>query len=276
MEKYTAVVVSNRTVATFITELVLKLDSKADFTFQAGDHVSFYIPKYRFRFKDFNVTLNFQDIWEKHGFFDLESVVDKPTHRIYSLANPPSEKLLVFNVRIAIPPQGTTSVPSGRGSSYVFGLKPGDSVVFNGPIVNPMIVSEDKELCFIGGGSGMAPLRSQIMDLLISKNSKQKISYWYGARAVADIFYKSDFKKLEEKFKNFSFKIALSEPESKDNWNGPTGFIHQVLFDNYLSLHDDPTNIDYYLCGPPPMIDAIIKMLESMKVQTNNIFYDKF
>jgi len=193
------------------------------------------------------------------------------------LANPPSEKgILKFTVRIATPPPGKTDIPPGIGSSYVFNLKPGDKLTLSGPYGEFFVKDTKRELCFIGGGAGMAPMRSQIRNQLLDIKTERRITFWYGARSKAEMFYDEEFKELEDNHANFSYHAALSDPQPEDNWDGMKGFIHQCLYDHYLKKHKDPTEIEYYLCGPPPMLDAILKMLDGLGVEPEMIAYDKF
>jgi len=201
----------------------------------------------------------------------------KPGFRAYSLANPPHDnERLMLNVRIATPPPGTQGIPPGFGSSYVFGLKPGDKVTVSGPYGDFMARNTQNEMCFIGGGAGMAPLRSHILHQLDGIDSGRRISFWYGARSKKEMFYDEDLKDLDQRFDNFSYHIALSSPDEGDNWTGLTGFIHSHLCSEYLCSHEDPTEIEYYLCGPPPMIDAVIDSLYELGVEDDMIYFDKF
>ena len=207
----------------------------------------------------------------------LKSKSDTPANRAYSLANPPIETdLLKFTIRIATPPPGVEAAPPGVGSSYVFNLKPGDRVTISGPYGDFFAKKTEREMCFLGGGAGMAPLRSHIRQQLLAKNTQRRITFWYGARSRQEMFYDEEFKELEERFPNFTYHVALSDPQPEDNWEGPVGFIHQVADDLYLSPHEDPTEIEYYLCGPPPMVAAVEKMLYDLGVEPEMIAYDKF
>lgn len=275
IKKVNATVVSNNNVATFIKELVLKPEVPIDF--KAGAYMQIDVPEYDIRFKDFHIESKYISEWKKYNLLALAAQGIKPGFRAYSLANPPHEaNILKFNIRIATPPPGTEGIPPGFGSSYVFGLKPGDSVSVSGPYGDFMARESDYEMCFVGGGAGMAPLRSHILNQLDGMNTHRKISFWYGARSKREMFYDEDFKDLENRYHNFSYHVALSDPEQNDNWSGPTGFIHTHLHDAYLNDHEDPTEIEYYLCGPPPMIDAVIKTLHDLGVEDDMIFYDKF
>lgn len=275
IKKVSATVLSNNNVATFIKELVLKPDSPIDF--KAGAYMQIDVPEYDLAFKDFQIESKYISEWKKYNLLELASKGIKPGFRAYSLANPPHEKnMLKFNIRIATPPPGTEGIPPGFGSSYVFSLKPGDKVTVSGPYGDFMARETENEMCFIGGGAGMAPLRSHILHQLDGIQSSRTISFWYGARSKKEMFYDEDFNDLEQRYTNFSYHVALSDPEKEDNWTGPTGFIHTHLYESYLNDHEDPTEIEYYLCGPPPMIDAVIRTLYDLGVEDDMIYYDKF
>lgn len=275
VKKVEAEVISNKNVATFIKELVLH--PSAPFDFKAGAYMQIDVPEYEVNFKDFHIASKYVSEWKKYNLLDLTSKGITPGFRAYSLANPPHDKgILMFNVRIATPPPGTEGIPPGFGSSYVFGLEPGDRVMVSGPYGEFMARDTGREMCFVGGGAGMAPLRSHILHQLDGINSGRRISFWYGARSKREMFYDEDFRELVEKYPNFSYHVALSQPDADDDWTGPTGFINAYLVDEYLSTHDDPAEIEYYLCGPPPMIDSVIHSLHEMGVEDDMIFYDKF
>ncbi len=277
IKKYHATVLSNRNVATFIKELVLNLDPGEAIEFRAGAYIQIDIPEYQLVFSQFDVDARFKPVWDRFNLWRLKSKSEEPVFRAYSLANPPSEKgLLKFTIRIATPPPGKTDIPPGVGSSYVFNLKPGDKVTLSGPYGEFFVKDTKRELCFIGGGAGMAPMRSQIRNQLLDIKTDRRISFWYGARSKAEMFYDEEFKELEKNHTNFSYYAALSDPQPEDNWDGMKGFIHQCLFDYYLKKHKDPTEVEYYLCGPPPMLDAILKMLDGIGVEAEMIAYDKF
>ena len=275
IKKVKATVVSNDNVASFIKELVLRPETPIDF--EAGAYLQIDVPEYDIAFKDFHIDSKYVSEWKKYNLLELASTGIKPGFRAYSMANPPQDNdIMMMNVRIATPPPGTSGIPPGFGSSYVFSLKPGDEVTVSGPYGDFMARDTDREMCFIGGGAGMAPLRSHILWQLEGLKSGRRISYWYGARSVKEMFYDDLFNDLEQKHDNFSFYVSMSSPEKEDNWEGLTGFIHEHLCGSYLCNHEDPTEIEYYLCGPPPMIDAVISSLYDMGVEDDMIFYDKF
>ncbi len=275
IKKVSATVVSNQNVATFIKELVLKPEFPMNF--QAGAYIQIDVPEYDLAFKDFHIESKYVSEWKKYNLLELASKGIKPGFRAYSLANPPQDNdIMMMNVRIATPPPGTAGIPPGFGSSYIFSLKPGDEVTISGPYGDFMAKETTKEMCFVGGGAGMAPLRSHILCQLEGDCEERKLSFWYGARSLKELFYHETFTDLAERHDNFNYHVALSSPEKGDNWNGMTGFIHERLCEGYLCKHDDPTEIEYYLCGPPPMIDAIINALYELGVEDDMIYYDKF
>ncbi len=275
IKKVNAVVISNDNVSTFIKELVLKPETPIDF--KAGAYLQIDVPEYDLAFKDFHIDSKYVSEWKKYHLLELASKGIKPGFRAYSMANPPKDNdIMMLNVRIATPPPGTSGIPPGFGSSYIFGLKPGDKVTVSGPYGDFMAKDTDKEMCFIGGGAGMAPLRSHILHQLEGIHTKRKLTFWYGARSLKELFYDDLFKALDKKYNNFSYYVALSSPEPEDQWEGLTGFIHEHLCSNYLCRHEDPTEIEFYLCGPPPMIDAVIHALHELGVEDDMIYYDKF
>lgn len=279
VKKIRAMVVSNENVATFIKELVLETDPDQPLEFKAGAYIQIDIPEHELSFSEFRIRMaeRFRPVWDRFNLWGLRSKVEKPIFRAYSLANPPSEKnILRFTIRIATPPPGTAKAPPGAGSSYIFNLKKGDNVTLSGPYGDFFVKDTDKEICFVGGGAGMAPLRSQILHQLNTLNTNRQISFWYGARSKLELFFDGEFKELEKKFNNFSYNVALSQPEPEDHWEGMTGFIHNCLHDNYLKNHIDPTEIEYYLCGPPMMLESIIEMFDSLGVEPEMIAFDKF
>ena len=276
IQKYSCTVKSNRNVATFIKELVLDLDEGQRLDFRSGGYIQIDIPEYELSFKDFDIEERFRDDWEKYNLFELKAVNPEPVFRAYSMANHPSEgQKVILNVRIATPPRGL-DVPPGIASSWIFNLKPGDKAVISGPYGEFFIKDTDREMCFIGGGAGMAPMRSHIFHLFHTQKTQRKATFWYGARGRREMFYDEEFKAIEKEHPNFSYHVALSDPLPEDKWDGPVGFIHQVAFDEFLSKHEDPTEIEYYLCGPPMMLDAVQKMLYNLGVDAENIAYDDF
>lgn len=277
IKKYNATVVSNENISTFIKELVIKLDEGKKLDFIAGAYIQIDIPEYEVAFTEFDITERFSSAWEKFNLRQLHAASDEPVFRAYSLANPPSEKyILRFTIRIATPPPKTSDIPPGVGSSYVFSLEPGDKVVLSGPYGDFFVQDTENEMCFVGGGAGMAPMRSHISHQLNTLKTKRKMTFWYGARSKQEMLYDDEFRSLDKKYKNFSYYVALSESQPEDKWDGMTGFIHQCLYENYLSKHKNPDEIEYYLCGPPMMLDAILEMLDSLGVEAEMIRYDKF
>lgn len=282
IKKWECEVVSNHNVATFIKEFVVKLPEGEMLNFKSGGYIQIDVPKYDVDFKDFDVEEEYRDEWDKFGLWDLKMKNTEETYRAYSMANHPAEgNIVMLNIRIATPPWDRAkntwaNVPSGVCSSYIFSRKPGDKVTVSGPYGEFFIQDTDNEMLYIGGGAGMAPLRSHLFHLFHTLKTGRKVSYWYGARSRREIFYEDHFRAIEEKFPNFTFTIALSDPQPEDKWDGPVGFIHQVIHDNYLSKHDAPEDIEYYMCGPGPMVDAVNKMLYDLGVENENIYYDDF
>ncbi len=284
VKKWECEVVSNRNVATFIKEFVVKLPAGEHLNFISGGYIQIDIPKYDLKFTDFDIEEQFRGDWDKFKMWDLACKNDEETMRAYSMANYPAEgDIVMLNVRIATPPfdratGGWMNVKPGISSSYIFNLKPGDKVMVSGPFgeFHPLLDTK-REMLYIGGGAGMAPLRSHVLHLLNTlKISDRKITYWYGARSKKELFYEEDFRKLEKEFPNFTFNIALSEPQPEDNWTGMVGFIHQVIHDEYLSKHDSPEDIEYYMCGPGPMAKAVEKMLWDLGVPREMLMFDDF
>lgn len=277
VKKWECEVISNDNVATFIKELVLKLPEGEEVDFRAGGYVQLECPPYDIKFSDFDIAEKYRGDWERFKFFDMRAKNSEDVVRAYSMANYPEEKgLLKFNIRIATPPPGAKDIPPGIMSTYVFNLKPGDKVTVFGPFGDFFAKETEAEMVFVGGGAGMAPMRSHIFDQLKRLNSKRKISFWYGARSVRETFYSDEYDKLAEENENFTWHLALSDPQPEDNWDGLTGFIHQVLYDNYLKDHPAPEDCEYYMCGPPMMNAAVIKMLEDLGVEKENILLDDF
>lgn len=268
---------SNDSVATFIKDLVIELPEGEDVPFRAGGYIQIECPPHEVSYKDFDIAERFKSDWDKFNLWQYHSIVTEPVTRAYSMANYPGEKGIIrLNVRIASPPPNNPNVPPGKMSSYIFNLKKGDSVTIFGPFGEFFARDTDKEMIFIGGGAGMAPMRSHIFDQLKRLNSTRKISFWYGARSALEMFYVEDFDALQESFDNFSWHVALSDPQPEDNWQGYTGFIHQVLYDQYLKDHPAPEDCEYYLCGPPMMISAVTKILLDQGVEREDILFDDF
>ena len=276
VKQWECTVVSNDNVATFIKELVLEIPDGDSVDFRAGGYVQLEVPPHEVRYKDFIIGEKFRGDWEKFGLLEHVSKCDKTTIRAYSMANYPDEKgVIKFNIRIATPPP-KSSFPPGVMSSYVFNLKPGDKIKVFGPFGEFFAKDTDAEMVFIGGGAGMAPMRSHIFDQLRRLNSKRKISFWYGARSLKEMFYVKDYDTLAAEHDNFQWHVALSDPQPEDNWNGMTGFIHNVVLENYLKDHPAPEDCEFYMCGPPMMNAAVIKMLKDLGVEDENIALDEF
>ena len=277
-KKWRCKVRSNRNVATFIKELVLELPEGEEVAFKAGGYIQIECPPYELQYKTFEIEERFREDWDKYKLWDIISKVEEPVVRAYSMANYPGEKgIIMLNVRVATPPpRAPEGTPPGKMSSYIFNLKPGDEVTISGPYGEFFINDSESEMLYIGGGAGMAPLRSHIFELFKRRKTHRKVSYWYGGRSSRELFYIDQFRAIEKDFENFKFHIALSEPLPEDNWEGPVGFIHQVVLDEYLAKHPAPEDIEYYLCGPPMMNQAVFKMLDSLGVEPENIRFDDF
>lgn len=277
-------VVSNSNVASFIKEFVVKLPDGEHLDFKPGSYIQIKIPKYDLKFTEFAIEERFKPEWDKFKMWGLACKSDEETSRAYSMANYPAEgDIVMLNVRIATPPFDRSTgdwqagIKPGIGSSYIFNLKPGDKVTVSGPYGDFHILDTKSEMLYIGGGAGMAPLRSHLLHLFHTlKTTDRKISYWYGARSKSEIFYEEDFRQIEKEYPNFTFNIALSEPRPEDNWTGYVGFIHQVIHDNYLKDHDAPEDIEYYMCGPGPMANAVKVMLDSLGVPPEMLMFDDF
>jgi Na+-transporting NADH:ubiquinone oxidoreductase subunit F len=269
---------SNDNVATFIKELVLELPPGEAVPFRAGGYIQIAAPPHTVYYKDFQVAEKFREDWDKFRLWDLVSKVDEPIQRAYSMANFPEERgIIMLNVRVATPPpRAPKGTPPGKMSSFIFNLKPGDGVEIAGPFGEFFAKETDNEMIFIGGGAGMAPMRSHIFDQFRRVHSRRKVSFWYGARSLREAFYVNDFNEIQAENPNFKWHLALSEPLPEDNWTGYTGFIHQVLYENYLKTHPAPEDIEYYLCGPPPMMTACFKTLDGLGVEPENIAFDDF
>ncbi len=270
-------VVSNESVATFIKELVVKLPEGKRLTFRPGSYLQIKAPPHQLDYTDIEIAKKYRPAWDALSLWDLKSVVEEPLERAYSLANYADEPCdLKFNVRIALAPPGSNDIPPGKMSSYLFSLRPGAKLFLSGPYGSFFPQRGDAEMIYIGGGAGMAPMRSHIFHLLKQAASKRKISYWYGARSLCEMFYQEDFDQLQAVHDNFELHIALSDPQPEDNWQGYTGFIHQILYDHYLKDHPAPEMCEYYICGPPIMLSSATKMLQDLGVDDGNIFYDSF
>ena len=277
VKQWECTVASNPNVATFIKELTLRLPEGQSVDFRAGGYVQLECPPHQVKYADFDIDEEYRGDWEHFGFFKLESVVKEDVIRAYSMANYPEEKGVVkFDIRIATPPPGSEGIPCGQMSSWVFGLKPGDKVRVYGPFGEFFAKDTDAEMVFIGGGAGMAPMRSHIFDQLKRLHSKRKISFWYGARSLREMFYQDEYDQLAADNDNFQWHVALSDPQPEDNWEGYTGFIHNVLFEEYLKDHPAPEDCEYYMCGPPMMNAAVIQMLTDLGVEPENILLDDF
>jgi Na+-transporting NADH:ubiquinone oxidoreductase subunit F len=277
VNKWECTVRSNDNVATFIKELVLELPAGEVINFRAGGYIQIECPAYTLDYSDIDIPEQFRGDWEKFGLFKLRSVVTRPDLRAYSMANYPEENdIVMLNVRIATPPPNAPDAPPGVLSSFIFGLKPGDKAVVSGPYGEFFAKDTDAEMVFVGGGAGMAPMRSHILDQLLRIRTARKISFWYGARSLREAFYVEEFDRLAAEYENFEWYLALSEPLPDDNWTGLTGFIHDVLLQNYLREHPAPEDCEYYLCGPPVMNAAVIAMLENQGVEQENIMLDDF
>src|SRR5690554_742175 len=277
VKKWECTVRSNDNVATFIKELVLELPAGEHVDFRAGGYIQIEAPPHEVDFKNFDIAERFRDDWDRFNLWQYKSKVDDTTVRAYSMANYPEEKgIIMLNVRIATPPPGMNGVPPGKMSSFIFNLKKGDKVTISGPFGEFFARDTDAEMVFIGGGAGMAPMRSHIFDQLRRLKSKRKMSFWYGARSKREMFYVEDFDMLARANENFVWHCALSDPLPEDNWTGYTGFIHNVLYENYLKNHPAPEDCEFYMCGPPMMNASVIKMLTDLGVEPENILLDDF
>ncbi len=277
VRKWTCRVRSNRNVATFIKELVLELPEGEAVPFRAGGYIQIECPPHEVHYKDFDIEEEYRADWDKYNVWQYTSKVDEGVTRAYSMANYPEEEgIIMLNVRIASPPPNMPNVPPGIMSSYIFSLKPGDEVTISGPFGEFFARDTANEMVFIGGGAGMAPMRSHIFDQFRRLNTDRKVSFWYGARSLCEAFYQEDFDDIRAENDNFDWTLALSEPLTEDNWDGKTGFIHQVVYDNYLKDHPAPEDCEYYMCGPPMMNSACIRMLTDLGVEPENIMLDDF
>jgi len=278
VRKWQCKVRSNNNVATFIKELLMDLPPGEEVPFRAGGYIQIEAPPHVANYRDFDIDDEYREDWDKFDMWRFVSKVDEEVTRAYSMANYPEEKgIIMLNVRVASPPpRSPEGTPPGKMSSYLFDLKPGDDVTISGPFGEFYAKETDAEMMFIGGGAGMAPMRSHIFDQLKRLDSQRKITYWYGARSLREAFYQDEFDELAAQHPNFEWNLALSEPLPEDHWTGMTGFIHQVVYDNYLKDHPAPEDIEYYLCGPPLMLQACLKMFEDLGVEEENILFDDF
>jgi len=277
VKKWECDVISNNNEATFIKELKLGIPDGESVPFRAGGYIQIEAPPHHIKYSDFDVPEEYRPDWNHFGFFDVESKVDEETIRAYSMANYPEEEgIILLNVRIATPPPKNLSLPAGKMSSFIWSLKPGDKVTISGPFGEFFAKDTDAEMVFVGGGAGMAPMRSHIFDQLRRLKTDRKISFWYGARSAREMFYVEDFDMLAAENENFDWHVALSDPQPEDNWEGMTGFIHLVLLENYLKDHPAPEDCEFYMCGPPMMNAAVINMLKDLGVEDENIMLDDF
>jgi Na+-transporting NADH:ubiquinone oxidoreductase subunit F len=277
VQQWECEVISNDNKATFIKELKLKIPNGESVPFRAGGYIQIEAPAHHVKYSDFDIDDQYKGDWNHFGFFDVESKVDTDTLRAYSMANYPEEEgIIMLNVRIATPPPGRLHLPAGKMSSYIFSLKAGDKVTISGPFGEFFAKETENEMVFIGGGAGMAPMRSHIFDQLKRLKSKRKMSFWYGARSKREMFYEDDYNGLAADNDNFEWHVALSDPQPEDNWEGLTGFIHNVLHEQYLKDHEAPEDCEYYMCGPPMMNAAVIHMLKDLGVEDENIMLDDF
>jgi Na+-transporting NADH:ubiquinone oxidoreductase subunit F len=268
---------SNNNVATFIKELILELPAGEAVPFRAGGYIQIECPPHTVHYKDFDIGAEYRDDWDALKLWDLTSTVTEPVQRAYSMASFPLESdIIMLNVRVATPPPRTTGLPPGIMSSYIFSLKPGDEVTISGPFGEFFAKPTRNEMCFIGGGAGMAPMRSHIFDQFRRLESERRVTFWYGARSLREAFYVEDFDSIQREHPNFQWHLALSEPRPEDHWTGATGFIHNVLLNDYLLKHPAPEDIEYYLCGPPMMLKACMGMLENLGVERENVAFDDF
>lgn len=282
IKKWECEVVSNESVATFIKEFVVRLPEGESMDFRSGGYIQIDVPKTVVNYKDMDIGEEYRGDWDKFNMWDLQMKNPEPIYRAYSMANHPAEgNIVMLNIRVATPPwdpktKGFMKVNPGICSSYIFNLKPGDKVMVSGPYGEFFIKDTKKEMMFIGGGAGMAPMRSHIFDQFLTKKTDRKATFWYGGRSLRELFYVDQFREIEKNNPNFTFNIGLSEPMPEDNWDGYVGFIHQIILDNYLTKHEEPEEIEYYLCGPPMMNQAVLKMLDDLGVPDEMIAFDDF
>ncbi len=277
IKKWECTVRSNEGKATFIKELIVDLPEGEDCDFRAGGYIQIEAPPHELSYSEFDIEDEYREDWDKFDLWRYKSIVKEPIMRAYSMASYPLEKgMIMLNVRVCPPPPNVPDAPPGQMSSFIFNLKPGDKVTISGPYGEFFARDTDNEMVFIGGGAGMAPMRSHILDQLLRLKTTRKMTYWYGARSLKEMFYVEEFNELQEKYPNFSWHIALSDPLPEDNWTGLTGFIHQVLYDEYIKDHEAPEDCEYYMCGPPLMANAVTSMLLEQGVERENIMFDDF
>ncbi|SUO94539.1 NADH:ubiquinone reductase (Na(+)-transporting) subunit F [Suttonella ornithocola] len=277
VKKWECEVISNDNVATFIKELKLKIPDGESVPFRAGGYIQIECGPYDINYSDYDIPEEYREDWEKFGLFKIHAVNNEDVVRAYSMANYPEEKgIIMLNVRIASPPPRNPDVPPGKMSSFIYSLKPRDKVTISGPFGEFFAKETNAEMVFIGGGAGMAPMRSHIFDQLKRLNTKRKITFWYGARSKREMFYVEDFDQLAAEHDNFEWHVALSDPLESDNWDGYTGFIHNVVYENYLKNHPAPEDCEFYMCGPPIMNKSVIEMLHNLGVEDDNILLDDF
>ena len=284
VKKWECEVVSNDNVATFIKEFVVRLPEGETLDFESGGFIQIEVPPYECNYSDFEgIEERFHPDWDRFKVWDFKAVNTETVVRAYSMANHPAEgNIIMLNIRVATPPPDRSSptgwkqVPPGIVSSYIFSRKPGDKVTISGPFGEFFIQETEREMVYIGGGAGMAPLRSHIFHLFHTLKTGRKVSFWYGARNPNEVFYEEHFRKIEAEFPNFTFNIAMYDPRPEDNWDGYVGFIHNVVHDNYLKDHAAPEDIEYYMCGPPMMNQAVFKMLDDLGVEDEMIRFDDF
>jgi len=277
VQKWECEVVSNRNVATFIKEFVVQLPEGESIDYQSGGYIQIEIPAHDIPYSDFEVEDEYRGDWDTFKLWDIRSTTKETVERAYSMASYPAEgNRVMLNVRIATPPPRTQGLPTGKGSSYIFDQKPGDKVVISGPYGEFFLKQNNREMVFVGGGAGMAPMRSHLMHLFRTEKTDKKVSFWYGARSMREAFYVEEFDAIAAEFPNFEWHLALSDPQPEDHWKGKTGFIHQVLLDSYLAKHEAPEECQYYMCGPPMMNTAVINMLGELGVEPEDIFLDDF
>lgn len=277
VQKWECDVVSNRNVATFIKEFVVQLPEGESIDYKSGGYIQIEIPPHSIDYTNFNIENEYREDWDNFRLWDINSTTTETVERAYSMASYPAEgNRIMLNVRIATPPPRTEGLPTGKGSSYIFNQKPGDKVIISGPYGEFFLKENDREMVFVGGGAGMAPMRSHLLHLFKTLKTDKKVSFWYGARSLREAFYVDEFDEIAKEFPNFEWHLALSDPLPEDNWKGKTGFIHQVLLDSYLNNHEAPEECQYYLCGPPMMNTAVINMLGDLGVEPEDIFLDDF